>query len=402
MKKVLFLGASPFQTPPIKFAKEQGYQVITLDNKPSNPGHTIADVSYDIDIRDIKSVLTIARSEQVSAVVSSASDVSLPAKIKVSQALCLPCVSERVAKILINKEKFRTYLKENGIQQLPFATFGFGEATCALNYLKEGKLPAIIKPVDRSGSLGVTVIRHIEEAKSAINRARKASFSGKIIIEKYVQTLMPQICGDGYMENSKIKFIFFGNGFSYRNSPYPVPFAESFPASHPTNILIRTKTKIEHILQDLGYDRGPFNFDVIIDQEGTPFILELTPRAGGNFIPTVISLQTGVDLVAAIVESAVNPDFILSTDKTNINEVFISYMIHSLHKGRFQGIKINNELEQEGAIHSTRFFKELGEEIEFFDRGGRAIGNIIMKFPNQQRAEETLKNINNNIDVRVT
>ena len=53
-------------------------------------------------------------------------------------------------------------------------------------------------------------------------------------------------------------------------------------------------------------------------------------------------------------------------------------------------------------IHSTRFFKELGEEIEFFDSGGRAIGNIIMKFPNQQRAEEILKNINNNIDVRVT
>lgn len=40
-KKILFLGAAPSQIPPIKYAKSQGYYVITCDYLPENPGHEL-------------------------------------------------------------------------------------------------------------------------------------------------------------------------------------------------------------------------------------------------------------------------------------------------------------------------------------------------------------------------
>ena len=40
-KKIMFLGASEAQIPPIKYAKKEGYYVISCDRKKDSPGFKI-------------------------------------------------------------------------------------------------------------------------------------------------------------------------------------------------------------------------------------------------------------------------------------------------------------------------------------------------------------------------
>lgn len=42
----MFLGAADFQLAPIRYAKQKGYEIITCDNRPSNPGHKLATQSF--------------------------------------------------------------------------------------------------------------------------------------------------------------------------------------------------------------------------------------------------------------------------------------------------------------------------------------------------------------------
>ena len=52
IKTIAFLGAGGTQTSPIEYAKNKGYKVITFDNIPSNPGHVLSDMSYNISITE--------------------------------------------------------------------------------------------------------------------------------------------------------------------------------------------------------------------------------------------------------------------------------------------------------------------------------------------------------------
>ena len=53
-KKILFLGASYAQVPPIKYAKKMGHHVICCDQKKKSPGFKFCDQSYIISTTEKK------------------------------------------------------------------------------------------------------------------------------------------------------------------------------------------------------------------------------------------------------------------------------------------------------------------------------------------------------------
>ncbi len=78
MKKLLLLGAATFQIPPIKYALDRGYYVITCDNVPENPGHKLAHKSFNTSTTDMEGILSIARQEDIDGIMTFGSDVSAP------------------------------------------------------------------------------------------------------------------------------------------------------------------------------------------------------------------------------------------------------------------------------------------------------------------------------------
>ena len=111
------------------------------------------------------------------------------------------------------------------------------------------------------------------------------------------------------------------------------------------------------------------------------YILDIGPRCGGNYIPELIELQTGVNLIEHYIDQCLdlNPKpFLRMYNKPKFNA---SYMIHWTNKPvNFKSYSINNEFKR--FVLKERFFKNSGAIIEPLSDGSKSIGNLIMEFPN--------------------
>ena len=89
-RSILLLGGSRHQVPAIEAAKRLGYRTVLCDYLPDNPGQFVADAFYQESTTDRELMLTIARREGVSGVLSFGSDVAAPTASYVAESLGLP------------------------------------------------------------------------------------------------------------------------------------------------------------------------------------------------------------------------------------------------------------------------------------------------------------------------
>jgi hypothetical protein len=199
-----------------------------------------------------------------------------------------------------------------------------------------------------------------------------------------------QVCGDGYMEHSKLAFIELGDGHFHDKDGLLAPFAETFPSSHAEPSLGLLARKVESILAAAGYHRGPFNLDAIITHDGQPFVIEVGPRCGGNFIPTAIRRQTGVDLVAAVVEGCLDPAFVLDTAKVRSARSFACYMLHSRSGGTFRRMHVDPAFC--ARIVERNLYLSPGARVAPFRTASDVIGNLILSFASRAEMAEGIAN----------
>jgi len=378
MKKILFLGAAAFQLSPIRYALEQGYYVITSDNVPKNPGHKLAHKSFNISTIDMDGVLAIARQEGIDGILTYGSDVSAPTAAYVAEKLNLPGNSLESIHILTNKAKFRALLNTTGLQPLEFKSFSLPEKELAGEYITDKKLPVVIKPVDAAGSKGVSILRNLNQMDDQIRYAYENSMSGQIVVETYIQKMGRQVCGDGFALHGKLIFIEFGDAHFYDDMEYLAPYAETFPGTHKPEHLKKAREKLQAIIRESGFQNGPFNFDVLITPSGDPFVIEIGPRSGGNFIPRAIHLNTGVDVIAAAVETCLNGNYVFPDIPLRSNKYYACYMLHSRASGMLKGVRFLDEILQN--VFETNMYLEPGDQVLPFHKANAAVGNLILCF----------------------
>ena len=391
MKKVLFLGAAPFQLPPIHYALRCGYQVVTCDNRPDNPGHRLAHRSYNVSTVDAAAVLRIAEREQVDGVLAYASDVSAPTAAQVAWRLGLPGNPPAAVELLTRKDRFRNFLTQAGLQPLIHRSFGAGERDAIQAYVEQAARLMVIKPVDASGSKGVSLLDPAGFDALRVDQAFAESRTRTVVVEEFVPKSGHQICGDGFVEDGELAFVDFGDGHFYEDGRFLAPFAETFPSLHPHNVLARTKQALDRILRATGYRRGPINLDVLITPSGEPFVVEIGPRAGGNFIPTAISYRTGVDLVAAAVECCLDSGYCLPRDRARDGGYVACYMVHSRTGGIFQGLRLSQQLRRH--LVATNIYLELGGRVGPFLKASEAVGNLILRFDSSPQMHRMVRDM---------
>ena len=168
-KKLLLLGGSAQQVVAIDTAKRLGYETILCDYLPDNPGQYHADKFYQVSTTDKEAILGVARQEHIHGIVAYASDPAAPTAAYVADKLGLPGNSPDSVEALCNKDQFRSFLAANGFHA-PQAG-GYASVEDALADIARFELPVIIKPVDSSGSKGVTVLRSWKEVQRALDFA---------------------------------------------------------------------------------------------------------------------------------------------------------------------------------------------------------------------------------------
>ena len=392
------LGGSHFQVPAIKYAREAGYYVITADFLPDNPGHKYAHEYYNISTVNKDEVLKIAQKLNIDGIISYASDPGAPTAAYVAEKLSLPGNPYESVMILQRKDLFRKLLKENGFlvpESLSFAELKHAKEFAA-ERVKKGSI--IIKPVDSSGSKGVTKLTSIIEFEIAFNNAMRYSFVKQIVIEDFIEKATYEMDGDGFVWNGKLSFRCFGNQHNDMDcNPY-VPTGISFPYIQSPEIQQKAHVIIESILTKLNMKVGGLNIEYLTDKNENIYILEIGPRSGGNLIPEVIKFVTGVDLIAYSVESAMGKDC-GELNMVETNGFYSSYILHSQNDGIVESIYISQEIKPK--IVQQNILVKAGEKVNKFNGSNNTLGTFIIKFANQKEMTKYLDNMNDYIFVNL-
>ncbi|MFK8051685.1 MAG: ATP-grasp domain-containing protein [Woeseiaceae bacterium] len=384
-KRILFLGGSKFQIPPIKYAKSQGHHVITCDYLPDNPGHRFADEFHDVSTTDFDAVLALAKECKIDGLVAYASDPAAPTQAYVGNALGLPSNPFESVQILARKDLFREFLTKHNF--LTPKSNAFYQLDDAIPWFETLSKPVIVKPVDSSGSKGVSKIDTVEQLAVAFNDALEFSREKKIVVEEFFERVGYQVAGDGFVVDGKLQFWCWANEHFDGTLGNLVPIGESFPSIISESTTKQAFDETQRLLTLLGIKHGALNFDFHYNKDGDFSFLELGPRNGGNLIPEVIKYATGVDLVKYTVDSALGLDC-SSLQMRPTDGFYSSYMLHALEDGIVDHIWYSDEI-RDNIVEESIFIKP-GDSVKAFSGSNHTLGTMIMRFSSSDEMLEKM------------
>lgn len=395
-RKLLLLGGSAQQIVAIETAKRLGYETVLCDYLPDNPGQYHADRFYQTSTTDKEAILAVAERERIDGIIAYASDPAAPTAAYVAEKLGLPTNPYRSVEILCNKDLFRKFLSESGMNA-PQAG-GYASREEALEDLQRFSLPVIVKPVDSSGSKGATVLHSWDGIEEALEFAFSFSRGHRIIVEEFIEKKHPYLVGgDIFVVDGKV--VLWGLLNCHRDpaaNPL-VPVGKSYPPELEPEDLSAVKKTLQDMVDQLNIRMGAMNVELIVDKNGKVWPIDVGPRNGGNMIPDLLGYIFGVDVVEMSVSTAMGEPLI-----PEIGEGAACYATHNLHaieNGSYEDILFAPEVER--FIVRKCLYKQPGDSVEFFDNAAKALGIIFMKYDNPEQMMDFLPDISKYIEVKL-
>ena len=384
----MLLGGLRYLKPVIDAAHRQGYYVITADYLPNNIAHTWSDEYCNVSIVDKEAVLREARRLQIDGIMSFACDPGVVAASYVQNQMGLPSFGPfESIEILQNKDKFRTFLAQHDFN-VPKAK-GFSSVVEALADLSWYEYPVIVKPTDAAGSKGVTRVDKEEDLKPALEYAMEHSISGHIIVEEFIEKTGCSSDTDSMSVDGKLVFTSFcAQRFDLNaTNPY-TPAAYSWPSTFTPEQEAYLKSEIQRLIMLLDLKTVVYNIETRIGTNGKPYIMELTPRGGGNRLCEMLRYATGVDMITAITRAMVGDPLLVPIEQKPYNGHWAEIILHADKDGIYDHLEISKDLSAE-VVEEDLWVKQ-GDHVESFEGANNAIGTMMLKF---QTAEELEKAI---------
>lgn len=303
-KKLAVIGASYLQKPLVEKAKEMGLEVHCFAWEDGAVCKDIADHFYPISIIEKEEILSICQQVGINGICTIASDVAAPTVAYVAEKMGLVGNSYESAIRANNKYLMRESFSKADVPCPKYivATPDTLNTPSVLDGLREFQYPIIIKPSDRSGSLGVSKICTPAEYYPAINQAMKVSFKHEAMIEEFI---------DG--REISVEFI------SYQGHHYPLQITDKVttgaphfvelehhqPSSLSKDMYETIYSITEKALNALGITNGASHSEYKITPNGRIAIMEIGARMGGDFIGSdLVRLSTGYDFLKGVIEVA--------------------------------------------------------------------------------------------------
>ena len=178
-KKLLILVGGINLVTLVNRAKELGVYTIVTDyyDTKESPAKLIADEYWDISWSDLDALEKKCREEGVDGITTGYSESPVGCCIQLCQRLGLPCYCND-EQLALTKDKvlFKNECRKSGVPVVN--EYESPE--------KVTSFPVIVKPVDRAGSIGVSIATSQEELKSAYEYAMDKSYCKSVIIEDFI------------------------------------------------------------------------------------------------------------------------------------------------------------------------------------------------------------------------
>lgn len=295
------VGAGYLQLPLVLKAREMGLRTICFAWEDGAVCRNDADAFYPVSIVEKEKILEICRQEHVAGITSIASDVAVPTVAYVSKRMGLVGNSVQSAAKSTNKFLMREAFSRAGVPCPAFAAVGHVEELP--DSLKGMSFPLVVKPADRSGSMGVARVNSPEILENAVLIALGDSFCRKAVVEECV-TDMHEISVEGISWKGEYHLLQITDKVT-TGAPHYVELGHHQPARLSDETRSRVVDAVRRGVAALGIEYGASHAELMITPDGRVFMTEIGARMGGDFIGSdLVPLSTGYDFVRGVIDAA--------------------------------------------------------------------------------------------------
>jgi len=399
MKKLMLLGGSRYLIPAIKAAHELGVYVITADYLPDNAAHKYSDEYHNVSVTDKEAVLELANELKIDGIMSYATDPGVAVAAYVAEKLGLPTSPYKSVALLQNKGKFRAFLKENGFN-VPYAKT-YTNPEDVLKDVSEFRWPVIVKPVDCAGSKGVRKVENRDELIDAANYALKYSFTDEFIVEEFIEQQGFSSDTDSFSIDGRLVYTSFNNQWFDKNAVNPyTPSGYIWPSSMPDDIQQELRSELQRLMSLLHMGTTIYNIETRQGKDGKAYIMECTPRAGGNRLAEVLKLASHQDIIMASVKAALG----MPIEEQFCDPVYEGHwgevILHSNEDGIFESLDIDEEFAKHN-VQELDLWVKPGDEVHCFTGANEAIGTVVIQCESQEALNTALDSIHKLVKVRL-
>ena len=302
------------QRPLVERAKEMGLRTVCFAWAEGAVCKDLCDVFYAVSITEKEEILRICREEKIDGICTIGSDVAAPTVAYVAEQLGLTGNSYEAAVRAHDKHLMHEALVAAGVD--------CPRSQCVRELVNEGvrelvnegvrelvnegmselELPLIVKPTDRSGSLGVQKVERQEDLEPAIAKARALSMSGQVIVEEYIEGREISV------EMISCRGVHYALQITDKvttGAPHFVELEHHQPSDLPAAMQTHIFDITRRALDALGLTNGASHSEYKITKEGRITVMEIGGRMGGDFIGSdLVKLSTGYDFVEGVIRVA--------------------------------------------------------------------------------------------------
>jgi biotin carboxylase len=290
-KRLLVLGAGPAQLGLLRAARARGLFVVACDRDPGAPGFEYADRRAVVSAEDEDALVRLAGAEGAEGVIAPGIDWPVVIAARIAERLGLDHpLDASTAALAVSKLRQRERFSEAGVPQPRW--------TVASSAAGDLGVPCVVKPPDRQGQRGLSLVRERAALATAVERAAAESRSGLALVEELVEG--PEITVNAISVAGE----FHALTVTDRLTANPPAFGVALAHAWPSRVVVADAVAAARRAADaLGIRAGPTYTQVRVASDG-PKVIELAARLGGGHDAELCEAALGIDLNGLAIAAA--------------------------------------------------------------------------------------------------
>ncbi|MGB8380809.1 MAG: ATP-grasp domain-containing protein [Dermatophilaceae bacterium] len=323
-------------------------------------------VSFDDAAELARAVTEMATRNEVDWVLHLGAEESMLTVAEAARTIGKALNPPEVIADINDKERLRRLLTHHGLSPVRWAPAGsLAEVPNAVTMVGT---PAIVKPTGASGSRGIARIDDPVDLPEWIDRVRDEGLPGPYIVEEVLQG--PEFSVETLTVADRHHLV----GITAKHTtgaPYFVETGHDFPAPLSDAEVGAIRALVTAVLTAAQYQFGPAHTEIVLTDQG-PRVVEAQTRLGGDRIPVLVKLATGLDFEALVFEALAGRPVVVPIAAQAASVRFFS---HSA--GRLTALSGLEAAETMDCVRELRMPFSVGSELPRTTSSGTRHGHVV-------------------------
>lgn len=314
-KRLLILGGMRISCEIVRKARAMGVYTLVADYNTieDSPGKQIADEAVDLNVTDVDAVVNYVKNHYIDGVFVGFNDMLLPCYAEICEKAGLPCYGTKAQfETLIAKDRYKELCRRFGVPTIP-------EYDINDEYIK---YPVLVKPVDSSGSRGITICHNRQELEKAVEVGRKASKTEKVLIERYMDGREVTVFwtfqnGNYYLSALANRHVKHNQG----SDVIPLPVGYTFPSVFLPKYQREVEEPCKKMFRHLGIKDGMMFMQCKVEGDNC-YLYDLGYRSTGSLEYKILKRVCGYDPLEMMIRHALTGKMSNEDISQKVNPLF--------------------------------------------------------------------------------